>query len=302
VTASSSFTPLGADFLAEALPMRACIDAMRAAFSDDTENPLRVRLGVSLFMPARVGKYTGIKVVSTQPGNPTGLVTAFGPDGTCLGILEGTPLTLLRTGAGAGLATELLARPESRTMGMLGAGATAPAQIEAVLCVRPIRQVRIWSRNTTHARTLAEASRGLHPGVEFVAVERPEQAVEGADVVTCATPSRVPLFDAAAVTPGTHINAVGAFTPEMAEVPPACVRTGRVFVDDITAAAAEAGDLLQAGVQARGTVADLLAARLPGRRDAREVTLFKSVGVASQDVAAAVAALRGVGALAGTGA
>jgi len=268
----------------EALTMAAAIDAMTLAFGDGREVPVRTLLGVSLFMPGKVGETTGVKVVSIVPGKPTGIVAVFGPDGSCLGLVDGPTLTAIRTAAGAGLATRLLARPDSRTMAMLGSGAMAADQIAAVREVRPIDTVLIWSRDLANAEALAERVGGE-------ALADASEAVEQADVVTTATPSRAALFDPGAVRPGTHLNAVGAFTPEMCEIPAEVVRGSIVFVDDLAAAAEEAGDLLQAGVEPRRTLADLLAGRMKGRRSAADVTFFKSVGIASQDVTAAAAAL-----------
>jgi alanine dehydrogenase len=264
--------------------MGAAITAMEAAFADDREVPTRIRLGASLFMPGRVGAFTGIKVISTMPGKPFGIVAVFGADGGCLGLVDGPALTSLRTGAAAGLATRLLARPDSRVMAMLGAGRMARDQVRAVLEVRPISTLLVWSRNHSHAQELAA-------GLGGTAVTDASEAVAMADVVSTATPATEPLFDPAAVRPGTHINAAGAFTPEMAEIPAQVVLRARVLVDDLAAAAEEAGDLLRASVLPTGTIGDLIAGRLEGRRSCDEITLFKSVGIASQDVAAAVAAL-----------
>jgi alanine dehydrogenase len=269
----------------EALSMSAAITAMEAAFADDRETPVRSLLGPSLFMPGRVGETTGIKVVSTVPGKPFGIVAVFDEDGRCAGLVDGPTLTAIRTAAGAGLATRLLARPDARTMAMLGSGAMAFDQIVAVKEVRPILDVLVWSRDPARAATLAERIDGE------VAAD-PSEAVAEADVVTTATPSRTPLFKPSAVRPGTHINAVGAFTAEMCEIPPEVVRSARVFVDDLDAADAEAGDLLQAGREPDGTIADLLADRIHRQRTHDDITLFKSVGIASQDVAAGATALK----------
>jgi ornithine cyclodeaminase len=268
----------------EALTMNAAISAMESAFGDDREVPVRSLLGPSLFMPGRVGDLTGVKVVSTVPGKPFGIVAVFDDEGACTGLVDGPTLTAIRTAAGAGLATRLLARPDSRTLAMLGAGAMAFDQVRAVQEVRPIEDVLVWSRDVANARSLAERIGGR-------AVADPDEAVAAADVVSTATPSREPLFSAASVRPGTHVNAVGAFTPEMCEIPPGTVRDAIVFVDDVVAAAEEAGDLLQADRDPDGTVADLLAGRHRGRSGPGEITFFKSVGIASQDVAAGAAAL-----------
>jgi len=268
----------------EALPMSAAITAMEAAFGDDRETPVRTQLGPSLFMPGRVGDLTGMKVVSTVPGKPFGIVAIFDGDGRCTGLVDGPTLTAIRTAAGAGLATRLLARPDARTMAMLGSGAMAFDQVMAIKEVRPVLDVLVWSRDPKHAAALAER-------VDGEVAEDASEAVASADVVTSATPSREPLFDPAAARPGTHINAVGAFTPEMCEVPVEIVRAARVFVDDLDAAAEEAGDLLQAGRRPDGTIGDLLSGRVRLHRSHDDITLFKSVGIASQDVAAGAAAL-----------
>jgi ornithine cyclodeaminase len=268
----------------EALPMSAAITAMEAAFGDDRETPVRTQLGASLFMPGRVGDLTGMKVVSTVPGKPFGIVAIFDGDGRCTGLVDGPTLTAIRTAAGAGLATRLLARPDARTMAMLGSGAMAFDQVMAIKEVRPVLDVLVWSRDPKHAAALAER-------VDGEVAEDASEAVASADVVTSATPSREPLFDPAAARPGTHINAVGAFTPEMCEVPVEIVRAARVFVDDLDAAAEEAGDLLQAGRRPDGTIGDLLSGRVRLHRSHDDITLFKSVGIASQDVAAGAAAL-----------
>lgn len=264
--------------------MSTAITAMESAFGDDIEVPVRNLLGASLFMPGRVGPDTGVKVVSTVPGKPFGIVAVFDGDGACRGLVDGPTLTAIRTAAGAGLATRLLARPDARTMAMLGAGAMAYDQVMAVKEVRPVLEVLVWSRDRDRAAALAAR-------VDGRPVDDPSEAVSLADVVSTATPSRQPLFDPGAVRPGTHLNAVGAYTPAMCEIPPDAVRAARVFVDDLAAAAEEAGDLLQAQRSPDGTIGDLMAGRVAGRTGPGEITFFKSVGIASQDVAAGVAAL-----------
>lgn len=273
---------LGPDDLRAALPMDVAIEAMVAAFGDDTEVPARVQLGSSLFMPGRVGDTTGIKVVSTVPGSPRGVVVVFDESGGPLGMVDGPTLTALRTGAAAGLATRLLARSDSHTMAMLGCGVIATDQVRAVRAVRDIERVLVWSRNP--AKAAAFASR-----VGGEAVEDPGTAVLAADIVTTATPAEHHLFEDSTVRPGTHLNAVGAFTPRMVEISPATVQRAFVVVDDRGAAAREAGDLLQANKTPDATLGDLVTGRTNAPTAA--VTMFKSVGIASQDVAAAMTAL-----------
>lgn len=276
---------LDADATRAALSMSDAIRAMESAFGDDREVPVRTQLGPSLFMSGRVGARTGVKVVSTVPGKPYGVVAVFDGDGACSGLVDGPTLTAIRTAAGAGLATQHLARPDSRTLTMLGSGAMAYDQVMAVREVRPIDDVIVWSRDPAHAAALAER-------VGATPASHPDAAVSAADIVSTATPATTPLFSAASVQPGTHINAVGAFTPAMCEIPAAVVERAIVLVDDLEAAAEEAGDLLQAGVEPLGTIGDLLGGRVAGRTGPDEVTFFKSVGIASQDVAAAAVALQ----------
>ncbi len=285
---------LGPDDLRRALPMEAALTAMESAFGDDREVPPRTLVGSSLFMPGRVGSVSGIKVVSTTPGDPVGIVAVFDPTGRPLGLVDGPTLTALRTGAAAGLATRILAPEDASVMAMLGCGSMAADQVEAVRAVRPIERVLAWSRNPERARRFAD-----RVGAEVAA--DCDQAVAAAAVITTATPARTPLFSDGSVQTGAHINAVGAFTPEMVEVPAETVHRAFVVVDDRAAAAAEAGDLLQAGREPDATIGDLLQGR---SRSGQPVTLFKSVGIASQDVAAAALALeraaaQGLGSLIG---
>ena len=256
------------------------IEAMRTAFSRDREVPLRTLVGSSLFMPGRVGSTTGIKVVSVVPGQPSGIVAVFDEIGEPVGIVDGPTLTAIRTGAVCGLATDLLAPADASTMALLGAGAMAPDQVEAVRAVRPIDRVTVWSRSPRRARDLADIVGGQ------VATTVPD-GIEGAAIVSCATPATSPLFEDQDLERTVHVNAVGAFTPEMAELPQALLDRAFVVVDDIEAAAEEAGDLIQAG---RSPDVDLATLLEHGHRP-HDVTVFKSVGIASQDIAAARVAL-----------
>lgn len=273
---------LDAEATRRALPMPDAIEAMEHAFSGEAEAPLRTLVGPSLVMPGRLDEYMAVKVVSTVPGNPAGLVVVFGEDGSPLGVVDGPTITAIRTGAGSGLATKLLARDDAATLAMLGAGAMAFDQIEAVRAVRDIDRVLVWSRSLDNARAMAERVGGE-------AVADADEAVRQADVVSCATPAEVPLFADESVRPGTHINAVGAFTPEMAELSPEVLERAYVVVDDTEAAAAEAGDLIQADRPPNTTLREVLAGTHP--QIGEDVTVFKSVGVAAQDVAAAARAL-----------
>jgi ornithine cyclodeaminase len=260
--------------------MADAIEAMEIAFGNDRENPHRQLLGSSFFMPARVGRISGIKVVSIVPGKPVGIVTVFDGDGAPIGSVDGPTLTAIRTGAAAGLATRILSDESSHRFALLGAGAMGFDQVRAIKSVRKIDSITIWNRDRARAEALAER---VHGSV----ANTPDEAVRGADIVTTVTPSMTPLFTAEALTRTAHINAIGAFTPDMVEVPAAVVRNAYRVVDDRHAASLEAGDLLQAEVDADAEIGDLLT----GFRRGDGVTLFKSVGIASQDVAAAATAL-----------
>jgi ornithine cyclodeaminase/alanine dehydrogenase-like protein (mu-crystallin family) len=264
-----------------ALAMADAIASMRMAFGSDTEAPLRQLVGQSLVMPGRVGDIAGVKVVSTVPGNPTGIVIVLDVDGSPVGIADGPTITSIRTAAGAALATDLLAPADATSMAMIGAGAMARDQIAAVHEVRTMNRIVVWSRDESKAHALAEEFGGE-------TAPTPAEAVHGVDIVTTATPSTLPLFDDDDLQRLVHINAIGAFTPDMAEIPAEFVRQAFIVVDDITAAAVEAGDLIQAGCTPDTDMCDLLGmASIP----VHDRTFFKSVGIATQDVAAAATAL-----------
>jgi len=298
--------------------VRACIDmpgaieAMREAFAalsaGTASAPLRVALetahGVSLFMPAHLADSgdTGAKVVSVNPGNPErGLpvihATVLALDsetGRLIALMDGTWLTALRTGAVGGLAADLLARGDASVVALFGAGVQARTQLEAVRCVRPVREVRIVSRGGSSAERLVSELEGI----EARRIDDPDEAVAGADVIIAATSSSTPVFDGSKVEPGTHVTGVGSFTTGMREVDTALVTRARVIVDQREAVLAEAGDI--AGPIADGVVdASVIAAEIgevvlglrPGRTAADEITYFKSVGNAVQDIAVAARVL-----------
>ena len=265
-----------------ALPMSDAIEAMRQAFTGDSEAPLRSLVGGSLVMPGRLDDTIAVKVVSVVPGNPAGLVVVFGGDGSPMGIVDGPTLTAIRTGAVCGLATDLLTPDQPVKLAMLGSGAMAFDQVEAIKSVRLVTDTYVWSRTFENAERLASRVGGK-------AVPDADEAVAAADVVSCATPSTSPLFSDASVGGGTHVNAVGAFTPEMVELPTDLVQRAYVVVEDVDAAMAEAGDLLQAASEPTTTLRDMLAGTSP--EVGMDVTVFKSVGIAALDVAAATRAL-----------
>jgi ornithine cyclodeaminase len=214
-----------------------------------------------------------------------------GSTGRVDAVLDAGALTGLRTGAASGLATALLARPEAAVLAMVGAGDQAADQIAGVCAVRPIREVRVFSRRRSRREELCDALGQGGTGVVFTAVGSASEAVRGADVVCTATRATSPLFEVEDLESTVHVNAVGAYRKDMCEVPAGAFGRARlVVVDQLEAALAEAGDLLRAleAEQLRAdtlvTVADLLARPVtpPGG-----LTIFKSVGIAAQDWAVA---------------
>ncbi len=304
------------------LDMPAAIEAMRSAFAQLSDGRARipVRTGVegdgtlALFMPGWLPAEgaLGGKIVTVRPGNAEegrplvhAIVLLIDPDtGIPEAVLDATWLTALRTGAASGLATELLALPDAEVLAVVGAGVQARAQVEAVLAVRPIRQIRVRSRSAESAERFAAELRaggcGVDPGrVEVRVVSDPVEQLAGAQVVVTATDARDAVLPAA-VDPGTHINAVGAYTPEMRELPGELVARATVIVDQREAAWAEAGDLVLAvaeGVlepdERLPELGEVVAGRHPGRTTWEEVTVFKSVGSAAQDLAVARRACAG---------
>ncbi len=309
---------LSASEVRQAAPMPAAIDAVADAFAQLSRGrasvPLRVPIGQAqhdshtFFMPALLAESgaLGLKVVSVFPHNQArhglpsihALVVLIDAEtGQPIAAMDGTYLTALRTGAGSGAATRALARPDSRVLAMFGAGAQAPAQVQAVCAVRPIERVLIVNRSRARADALITELSARGVAAECSVAENARAALAAADVVCCATSSAAPLFDDADLRPGTHINGVGAFTPALAEVPPATVARAYVVADQRAAAWAEAGDLIQArdaGVLDPARVVELgevLAGAAPGRTSAEQITFFKSVGNAVQDLAVGQLAL-----------
>jgi ornithine cyclodeaminase len=303
---------LSAADVRQAAPMPAAIDAVAGAFAQLSAGqatvPLRVPIGQAkhdshtFFMPALLAESNalGMKIVSVYPHNQArhqlpsihALVVLIDAEtGRPLAAMDGTYLTALRTGASSGAATRALARPDSRVLAMFGAGAQTPCQVQAVCAAQPIERVLIVNRTRARAEALVGTLEGLGLGTEIAIADTPAAALAEADVICCATSSPTPLFDDVDIRPGTHINGVGAFTPALAEVPPATIARALVAVDQRAAAWAEAGDLIQArdaGALDEGQVVELgeiIAGRAAGRADAQQITFFKSVGNAVQDVA-----------------
>lgn len=295
------------------LPFDALIDALRAMFVAGCEVPLRSVHkvgdddgGTILLMPAwRVGARLGIKTVTIYPGNSErglpGLHSTYllfdAATGVPLAHLDGNEITSRRTAAAAALAASYLARADARRLAVLGTGRVAQLLAEAMRAVRPIDEVVVWNHRPASAHVLAGALRAA--GIEARATDDLEHAVGHADIVSCATLSTAALVQGAWLRPGTHLDLIGSFTPQMREADDACFAGARVFVDT-PEALQKSGDLLgpiARGVWAPGDVASTLEAlcrgEVAGRRDGIERTVFKSVGTALEDLAAAMLVMGG---------
>jgi ornithine cyclodeaminase len=289
-----------------ALDWPVLIDALRAAFRAGGKTPLRASYPVTpqgdrlLLMPAWDASSLGVKVVTVFPRNPArGLASVSAlyllldaATGHPRALIDGEAITLRRTAAASALASLYLSRPDSRTLLAVGPGRLAPYLVAAHRAVRPIERVLVWGRDRARADMLAGKLRAQGTPAESCASLT--EGLAAADIVTCATTAREPIVRGAAVGPGTHADLVGAFTAEMRESDDELVARSSVFVDTFAAGLKEAGDLVQpiaAGRIAREHVqaelADLCAGRHPGRHSAQEITLFKSVGTALEDLCAA---------------
>jgi ornithine cyclodeaminase/alanine dehydrogenase-like protein (mu-crystallin family) len=289
---------------AAALPFDRLIPVLRDAFVSGAEVPLRHRHDIAqsdgttaalLLMPAwRANGLVGVKVVSVFPGNGARGLPAVsasyllcdGATGQHLALIDGGEITRRRTAAASALAGSFLAREDATSLLIVGSGHVGGLMAEAYRLVRPIGRVMVWNIRPAGAERLA-ARLGAEAVTDLAA------AVQQADIVSCATLSHEPLVRGEWLRPGTHLDLIGGFTPAMREADDDAVRRSRVFIDT-DAALAEAGDLIDPiahGVLRRediaGSLFSLCRGEAPGRRDPAEITLFKSVGSAVEDLAAA---------------
>jgi ornithine cyclodeaminase len=302
----SSIPTISADQVHAALDWPSLVDALRAAFAAGATAPVRSSYPVTpegdrlLLMPAWDGTGLGVKIVTVFPGNRAHGLASVGAlyllmDGTTghpVALIDGEALTLRRTAASSALASTYLSRPDARTLLVVGTGALAPCMAAAHCAVRPIERVLVWGRHPDRAKRTAGALAAQ--GLPATAIANLDAGLAEADIVSCATTAREPIVRGAHVRAGTHVDLVGAFTPEMRESDDDLVARASVFVDTRAGALKEAGDLVQAiasGIFAaervRAELADLATGRHPGRRGRDEVTLFKSVGTALEDLCAA---------------
>jgi len=298
----------------QAISMTDAIAAVREGFialsTAKAQVPLRSALqtadGTTLFMPAYVDQAlnSAVKIVSIYPGNarhglPSILASVLVLDagtGQLRALIDATYLTALRTGAGSGLATDLLALPDASILGVIGAGAQARTQIEAVLAVRPIREIRIFSRSG--AEMLVAALSASYPDLSIRTAHSASDALRGAQVLIAATTSSTPVIELADVQTGAHINGIGSYTPTMQEVAAEVVTRAKIVVDSRESCLAEAGDLLipmATGMLDHDAIyaeiGEIAAGLKPGRTSAEEITFFKSVGNAIQDLTVAARVL-----------
>ena len=295
------------------LPMGECVDLMAEALATlargDVVLPLRNmvwlpdRSGLLGLMPGYLGSPArfGLKIVSIFPGNQgtaydshQGAVLLFDPGvGSPLAVIDASSITAIRTAAVSGVATRLLARPDAGDLAILGAGVQAATHLEAMRVVRNVRRVRVWSRDSGRLRMFVERESQRH-GIEIEAVSTPRQAVEEADLICTTTATREPIVEGAWLAPGAHVNAVGACFPAARELDTTAVVRARLYVDRRESALAESGDILipiaEGAFEADhivGELGEVLTRKAPGRTNVREITLFKSLGIAIEDLAAA---------------
>jgi alanine dehydrogenase len=307
---SPSIPFIDANAIRSAVPITDLLDAVEAAYRDVAagrdRSPLRSHVSLDggdlLLMPGvrAGGSGASVKLVTVMAGNaarglPTvqAIVVWFDAQtGRPLALLDGATVTAMRTGAASGVATRLLARADAETLAIFGAGGQAEWQVRAVLAARPIRHVAVYARSPDARSAFAERMEAT-TGVETRAVGSAREAVASADVVCCATTASEPVFEAAWLRQGTHVNGIGAFRLGMVELPPELfARAALVAVDARSAAMAEAGDLVAAVERGLVAEADLVEIGSVDRdwavnRGPEAITAFKSVGLAIQDVAAA---------------
>jgi len=308
---------INAQQIAQNLPYDQLVEALDDVFGSGVDSPERVHYeipatdgapGILLLMPAwRAGEALGVKVVTVFPDNAIRSLPAVHASylllepqtGVPQAVIDGTELTVRRTACASALASRYLSRENATRLLMVGTGNLAPHLVRAHTMVRNLDQVTIWGRRREAAETVAAKLSDLSINVEVA--DDLQKAVGEADIVSCATLAERPLIEGRWLQPGQHLDLVGAFTPQMSEVDSAAVAASGVFVDTYQGAAEEAGDLIKAvssghfsldDIQA--DLAELANADHPGRKTANEITLFKSVGAAIEDLAAATLLMRNI--------
>jgi len=291
-------------------PMRSAVvvmtDALRSFAAGEVTQPLRTIVSpgadetVLATMPCHIaGRGYGLKVIMHKPDNRlrnlsthVGTVSVYDPDtGALMAVLDGGSVTAIRTAAVSAVATQALARADADDLAILGSGQQARAHLEAITVVRELRRVRVWSRSRENAASFSEWAASWH-GLEVEVAATPRAAIEGADIVCTTTASRSPLIHADYLSPGAHINAVGASIRGMKELQSAAVARCSVFVDSLQSALSESSDIcdpisegLLESKDIKAELGDVLLGKAAGRAGPEEITLFKSLGLAVEDVA-----------------
>ena len=295
------------------LPMSECMDVMAETLKTlsrgDAVNPLRHAMwlpdksGLIGMMPAYLGdtEVMGLKAISVFPGNHTtdydshqGTVMLFETvNGRLLAMMDAGKITAIRTAAVSGVATRLLARKEANRLAILGSGVQAQTHLEAMQIACNLSSVRIWSQHFDHARKFADQASAAH-GIPVTAVDSVKEAVAGVDIICTVTSATEPILRGDWISPGTHINAVGSSVAFARELDTAAVVNSTLFVDRRESTLNEAGDFLFPKKEGaigddhiRGEIGDILVGNTGGRESSQEITLFKSLGLAAEDVASA---------------
>ena len=296
------------------LPMNECIDVMERAFvalaRGEVDQPLRTIFrppkikGVMAMMPTFRGGETplfGLKAICVFPGNAAigkdahqGAVVLFdGATGELRAIANASAITAIRTAAVSGLATRLLANQDASSLAIIGAGVQARAHLEAIACVRKLKRVRVAASSRENAERFV-ATMKSNADLEMRAVDGAEEAVREADIIVTATTSREPVVQCQWLRPGAHINAIGTFSPKARELDTATMVAASIFVDRRESAFNEAGDYLIAAEEGAigpdnilAELGEVLTGQHPGRTSSDEITVFKSLGLAMEDLAAA---------------
>lgn len=250
--------------------------------------PIAPHQGFFAVMPAYAGSL-GAKLVTFYPKNVGvhthhALIVMLKPEtGEPLAVMDGRLITEMRTAAASAVATKHLARPDAAVLGIIGSGVQAKSHLAALRLVRPFKEVRVWSPRNAKAFAERHAVKAAASAAD---------AVRGADVVVVAASATTPILEGRWLAPGTHVNAIGATRPDWRELDDTLVTTAHVFVDSREAALRESGDVIAAKSEVT-EIGAVVSGAAPGRRNAQEITLFKSVGVAVEDIAAAALVLRG---------
>jgi ornithine cyclodeaminase/alanine dehydrogenase-like protein (mu-crystallin family) len=293
------------------LPMRDCITVMETMFRDLAEGRILQPLRSLMWLPDRSGllgmmpgyaqdpNIIGIKLITIFHANgPAGLPSHQGvvilfeaTHGTPLLLLDAAAITAIRTAAASALATQLLAREDASSLAIIGTGEQAERHIESISLVRPIDTIYCWGRNPNHAKALRDRLAARYP-IHLAAT--PQAAVEAADIICTVTSAPQPVVEGRWLKPGTHLNVIGSCTPNNREVDSKAIEISSLFTDRYESLFKEAGDFLipkQEGIvteaHVKGELGEVLTAAKPGRTSPAEITLFKSLGIAAEDLYAA---------------